>query len=223
MPSCALGGVRLVEPGHRYVDDDGNVYPSVTTLLGSVPPWLGRFDHARAADVDYKRDLGEQIHRATQYFDEGMLDESSLDPAVQMGLQAWQRFRVDKHFEPLEIETLVWYPLYGYAGTLDRIGLADTEHGRGLVLGDIKTGDGSMAGPQTAAYLEAWCAMIKARLTPQPSWFSPALAVDRWTIQLHDDGHYTLTPHRSRRDWRVFLAALELYTYARQTRSHLTC
>jgi len=206
--------VALDERTHVYTHRDGHRLPGVTTILGSVPPWLGRFDRAQAEAVDYKRERGEQIHRATQYFDEGVLDEASVDPTVAPGLRAWQRFRTEKRFEPLEIETLVWHPIYGYAGKLDRIGLADTERGRGLVLGDIKTGDASMAGPQTAAYLEAWVGLIRAGLTPQPPWFTPA--VDRWTIQLHADGHYTLTPHRSRRDFRVFLAAFELYTYARQ-------
>jgi len=209
----ALAVVALDEASHVYTHrEDGSHPPSVTTILGAVPPWLGLFDHADPDRVAYKGDLGRKVHQATHYFDEGTLDADSVDPVLVPYLIGWEKFCREKHFRPVQMETLVYHPIYGYAGTVDRLGAADTEHGHGYVLLDLKTGDGSMAGPQTAAYLEAWRQMVLAGLTTMPVTHAGD-PIDRWTVQLHDTGRYTLTPHRSRRDWRVFLAAFELYTY----------
>jgi hypothetical protein len=204
--------VTLDEASHVYTHRDGGFQPpSVTHILGSVPPWLHQFDHADPADVAYKGALGRQAHKATHYSDEGTLDPTSVDLAVRPYLGAWQRFVGEKRFVVRQMETAVFHPAHGYAGTLDRLGDADTERGRGLVLADIKTGDGTMAGPQTAAYLEAWRAMILSGYVGHPR--DAAEPCERWTVQLHPTGRYTLTPHRSRRDWQVFLAALTLWSY----------
>jgi hypothetical protein len=206
--------VTLDEASHVYTHREGFHPPSVTTILGAVPPFLGRFDRVAPDLLHYKRQLGIQVHRATHYYDEGDLDMATVDPVLAPYLDAWIRFRQEKHFRPTVLETAIYHPQYGYAGTLDRIGVVDVAEGRGLVLLDIKTGDSSMAGPQTAAYAEAWTASHAG--TPADAALAP---LHRWTVQLHDDGRYILTVHTSRKDWRIFLAALELYIYARSRKS----
>lgn len=209
--------VTLDESSHIYTHQDGHQPPSVTGILGSVPPWLHRFDRAKPEDVARKGDIGRAVHLACEYFDQRVLDWDSLDPEVQPYVEGWILFCQEKRVEVLAVEQRVYHPQLGYAGTLDRLLLADTAHGRGLVLGDIKTGDGSMAGPQTAAYLDAYAAMAAAGLVEQP----PTLGqpVDRWSIQLLPTGRYALTDHTARadhrRDLRLFRAAFELYTFAR--------
>jgi hypothetical protein len=201
--------VTLDEATHVYTHRDGFHPPSVTQILASVPPWLGRFDHVDADQLNYKRTLGTQVHRATHYYDEGDLGQP-IDPILAPYLAAWIRFRAEKRFTPTLMETAVFHPAHGYAGTFDRLGVTDTLAKPTPVLLDLKTGDGSMAGPQLAAYLAAWTAM-QAQALQGPA----ATPTARWTVQLHESGLYTLTVHTSRRDWPVFLAAFELFTYTR--------
>ena len=204
--------VTLDETTHVYTHRDGHRPPSVTAILGSVPPWSQRFDRADPADLERKGAIGRAVHLACEYFDQGVLDWGSLDPAVQPYVDGWILFCQEKRVEVLEVEQKVYHPIYGYAGTLDRILRADCHRGRGLALVDLKTGDATMAGPQTAAYLHAWHAMRDESGSPIDA------PVERWSVQLLPTGRYAITEHTDRRDWRLFLAAFELYTYARSVK-----
>jgi hypothetical protein len=203
------------------VDETGRVWPGVTTILGGskpdaagrrawpgVPPWLGRFDHVDENTLEYKRQLGSAVHHATALDDLGVLDETTLDDAVGIRLEGWRRYRAESGFTPLPgaIELLVWHPLIGYAGTLDRVGMLRG----GTALIDVKTSDPSTgldAGPQTAAYLEAHRATRPGALSAR---------VTRGSVHLTDDGRYHYVPHTNRRDWNVFLAAIELFNFTAQ-------
>jgi len=196
--------VTLDETSHVYTHREGFHPPSVTQILGFVPPFAGRFDRVAPELLEYKRRLGSQVHRATHYYDEGTLDIHTVDPVLTPYLLAWQKFRMEKSFVPVVMETAVFHPDYGYAGTLDRIGRMDG----GLWLVDLKCGpaqDGHLAGPQTAAYEKAAGHMD---MIPRGS------LVHRCSVHLGDDGAYRMVPHTNRRDWHVFLAALELWNFA---------
>jgi hypothetical protein len=208
--------VRLHLPEHAYRDDAGATWPGVTSILGGsapdgrgrrawpgVPPWAGRFDAVPADTLEYKRQVGEAVHLATALDDRGQLDDETVADVVRPYLEAWRRYRREKSFTPTLIEQTVWHPQIGYAGTLDRMGTI----GRVRWLVDIKTGsesDADLAGPQTAAYLEAARAMGHAEAQG---------IVDRGTVHLREDGAYRLVPHTNRRDWNAFLAALELMNF----------
>ena len=207
---CPL--VTLDEQSHIYTHVLGHQVPSVTSILRTVDPWRSMFDRVAPDALEYARNRGTQVHRATHYLDEGDLDEASVDPAIVPYVRAWEQFKTEKRFIPLLMETLVYHPTYGYAGTFDRIGTADCGREYAPVLCDIKTGDASMAGPQLAAYLEAWRAM-------QGDAFPMAVPQHRWSVRLHDTGRYTITEHKSREDFRVFQAALTLYNYTRSQAS----
>src|SRR5690606_18835965 len=100
--------------------------------------------------------IGQHVHAACHYDDEGDLDEATVHPDVRPYLEGWRLFRREMGFVPLLLETRVYHPIYRYAGTLDRFGLL--EHQSGVyVLVDIKTGDpeAAAAALQTAAYVEA--------------------------------------------------------------------
>lgn len=194
---------------HVYTHRDGHRAPSVTQIIGFVPPWRDQFKHVDPETLAYKAALGRAVHLACEYADQGVLDWDALDPAVRPYVDGWQLFRAEKCVEVLEVESCLYHPTLGYAGTLDRILRADRHRGRGLVCADIKTGASSMAGVQTAAYLDAWRAMRAEAGSPIDA------IVDRWTVQLLPTGRYTLTEHTSRRDFRIFLAAFELFTFNR--------
>ena len=223
MPNCAIfidetPLVTLDELTHVYTDRGGLHPPSVTQIISCVPPFMGRFDRVDPELLERKRQIGTMVHRATHYYDENTLDWQTVDPVLVPYLEAWKQFRAEKHFTPLLMETCVYHAAYGYAGTLDRVGTADTRAGESLALIDIKCGDGSMAGPQLAAYLEAWRDMIHAGALPMMARHAGA-HVSRWSVQLRDNGTYDITTHESRRDWNFFKAALEIYTFCRSQRT----
>ncbi len=190
---------------HTYRDESGRRLPSVTQILGAVPPWLGRFDLVPADTLEYKRQLGTAVHHATALHDQGVLDYDTLDDAIRPYLDAWCLYRAETGFVPTVIEQIVHHPTLGYCGTLDRIGRTPTA----VVLLDVKSADpssGYLSGPQTAAYLCAYLACT-------PNHGLPA-RVQRCSVHLAGDGRYRIVPHTNRRDLDVFKAALELWNFS---------
>lgn len=184
---------------YRY---EGLVVPSVTQVLDAVPPRLGMLDLAKRTNpeaVERKRLIGQATHAASHYFDEDALDWSTVDPQARPYLDGWCQFRYDTGFAPARLETRVYHPTLGYAGTLDRLGAFENAD---LALLDIKCGDTTAADLQLAAYDGAFRAMHDL-FTPLP----------RYAVQLLGDGRYKVHAYRDRRDFRVFQASLELANY----------
>lgn len=179
--------------------------PGVTSILNVVPPrarmlaMMQRSEKAKA-DLEHARQLGTAVHAACHYHDEGRLRRDNLDEEVVPYLQAWMRFVLESDFDIVGMETLVLHKTMGYAGRYDRKG-----HRRGKphrVLLDIKTGDpkAACADAQTAAYVEAELSQL--------GHYEP---IERVSIQLHEDGTYTEHPHRDRKDFEFFKAALVIF------------
>jgi hypothetical protein len=207
MPALALASrpprVTLDEDRHVYTHVDGHHPPSVTTILGGVPPWLGLYDQVRPDVLAKKAGLGQAVHLATWLADEDDLDEASVEAVVAPYLAAWRRFRAELGFAPVERERPVFHPHLGYAGCPDAVGHTPTLPRPVLV--DIKTTAepaAVLAGPQTAAYAEAWLAER-----------GETGLLERWSVHLRDDGAYRLVTHRDRQDFAVFKAALEIWNF----------
>ena len=165
---------------HRYFSG-GKEMPSVTTVLEEV----GLIDKRWYAE--YYAEFGTAVHVATQYDDEGDLDEDDLDPDIVPFVEGWREFRRVSGFEVTAVEVMVACPIHWYAGILDRVG---TMNGRPCLV-DIKTGGvPKWAGLQTAAYERC----LKG-------------AYDRYVVQLPRKGGYKLTPFRDPTDREYFLAA----------------
>lgn len=208
--------IRRIDPEHVYLDDEDHEWPGVTRILGGddpygkgrqkwegVPPWSTRFLHVPPDRLEYRRQLGTAAHAAIALDVAGELDPETVDPAVLPYLEGWRRYRRESGFVPRETEVVVWHEVYHYAGTFDHLGTI----GPAWYLIDTKTGsdqDADLAGPQTAAYLEAAHAAMSVPHT-----------VKRASVHLKDDGIYRVVPHTSRRDWNVFLAALELFNFTK--------
>jgi len=180
---------------HRYTDNGVNI-PSVTTILGAVGlpnlSMVGKEDLKRAAE------RGTAVHSATEFDDEGELDESSLSEEISMYLEGYRRFKSESGFEIIEIEKRIYHPVLKYAGTLDRYGILN---GKRVVL-DIKSGvfDPLSVGPQTAAYAEAYT----------------DLKCYRYALQLKDDGTYKLHKLTNSNDFNIFLSALNIWKWRNQ-------
>ncbi len=138
--------IQLKVSSHIY-SVKGVEYISVTQALdeAGAMPWYVKHQ--------YYLDRGRAVHSATQFDDEGDLTDSRLPKYLVPYVEAWRMFRAETGFVPLLIEQKVFSKKYGYAGTLDRVGLLGEEQ----VVLDIKSGEVVAAtAMQTAAYGKAY-------------------------------------------------------------------
>lgn len=184
------------EATHTYMVD-GRVMPSVTQILEVVDRGLWRVppDVLEAARL-----LGTAVHKATELYDLDDLDASSVAPQVAPYLAAWVKFRRESGFRPTSIEHRLYNPVYGYCGTLDRVGQLNDK----TSLVDVKSGVAWPShGPQTAAYAAA----VKEQ---------EGVRVDaRYAVYLGADGTYRLVEHADRADWPTFLACLTVHRFTK--------
>lgn len=174
---------------------DGRIVKSVTQILKAAGVYeLG----GSPEQLEYSRWLGRHVHAATQFDDEGDLNESALDPVITPYLDAWRAFKSDVRFTVTANEQFVYSDEFDYAGQLDRLGLM---YGR-LSLLDLKTGAQQRAtGLQLSAYHRALPKSIRAGIE------------GRFALHLHPGNGrrpYTLIPYKERTDFAVFQAAMNL-------------
>ncbi len=191
---------------HLYLLD-GRPIPSVTQVIGES----GVVDYSFCAPEHLLR--GTYVHQACQFYDEGCLDEESVDPAIRPYLDAYILFRREAGFIPDLIERRLyyaqfqgvwhgWHPTLKYAGTLDRTGTLANHPGKWLI--DLKSGvpnSGVML--QLAAY---------AALMPDPRAYNLA------AVYLRRNGTYSLSPVPSGQfdlHFAGFSGALALYNWKR--------
>lgn len=170
---------------------------SVTQILELA----GVIDYSRLPrDVrEFSLARGSAVHLATQFDDEGILDEESVDPEIVGYLNAWRNFRSETGWESFRIEERQYHPAYGYAGTIDRVGAFQ---GGGLNVLDIKTGKApGWVALQLAAY-----SCLAELLDTRPTF-------GRVSVELHGDGSYkveTYSVSDRRRHLSDFLACLRV-------------
>ena len=82
----------------------------------------------RSSDLGYLK-KGTAVHRATELWDKGTLDESTVHPDIIGYLESWKCFRKDQNYTPLYIEKSLFDSIYLYAGTVDRLPLLDLKSG----------------------------------------------------------------------------------------------
>jgi len=188
---------------HQYLLD-GRPVLSVTQIL-KLAGLSSDFEHVSPLVLERKREIGEAVHMATQYLDEGTLSWSSVDPEVEPYVRAYERFRAETGIVPIYSELRVYHRVHRYAGTLDRIGVVPGTTRAALI--DLKTGDPVAAGArfQTAAYLEA----VKAMSLP----IDGRSLIERWSVELQPTGRYAITKHADPRDFDLFLAAAKIAAF----------
>jgi hypothetical protein len=137
--------------GRFYTDDNGQHYPSATTILEAYPkPYqLMQWMKEVGSKADEIRDAagrrGSNVHQLTEDYDNGLECKLLNDNGKpKFSLEEWNMFEryVDfsKMYKPehLLIEQTFVNGSLGFAGTLDRICVID---GKSYVL-DIKTSNG---------------------------------------------------------------------------------
>jgi hypothetical protein len=188
-----MSALLFNEASHTYTAD-GVVIPSVTQILAP----LNDLSFIKPDVLQYKRELGTAVHKATELYDQGELDEATVPAVVQPYLNGWIRLRAELSFEILGMEERVFHPAHRYAGTYDRLVLLDGKR----CIWDLKTGGMFPSyGPQTAAYKNA---VEKA---------SGKRVEARFTVELRDDGTYRLHEMTDPEDWPVFLGCLALHRF----------
>lgn len=165
---------------------DGRRVPGVTEVLKEN----GLINDEWYTEASSER--GRAIHLATEFDDDGDLDEETLDPGILGYVQAWRQFKFDTHPTVLQKETVVVDPFGRYAGTEDRTITFPSSRMEAVI--DIKSGEPCFWHPiQTAAY---------ARCHPKP--------VHRYAVYLRSNGTYRMAPHKDRSDEVIWEACLTL-------------
>ena len=153
--------------GRFYHDEDGNYYPSATTLLEAYPKsyqllqWMKEMGSKADEIRDSAGRRGSNAHQLTEDYDNGMectlLD---LNGKPKYSLEEWNMFERYVDFSNIHkpehkmIEQTIVSSKLGFAGTLDRICIID---GKRYVL-DVKTSNAlhNSYWLQLAAYKELY-------------------------------------------------------------------
>lgn len=175
---------------------NGSPVPSVTQILA---PLGSDFRFVKPDVLDRSRDLGQAVHQMIELDAAGVLDESSVTGVLACYLEQWRRFVAATGFRVSYSELRLYSARYGYAGTLDLLGVLD----RHETLIDTKTGAvPRVAKPQTAAY---------ANLLVENGMALKSLR--RRALDLKPDSWHLSDEYRDPRDLNVFLAALTLHNW----------
>jgi hypothetical protein len=192
------------EPTHTY-RWKGAVVPSVTQLLHH----LYSFAHVSPEQMEAAQLRGSDVHLMCQYHDEDRLDIDQFTPEVRAYLPAWVRFLHENRPIWTHIEQPLYQPLFGYAGTPDRVGVLEGWKLAEPAPFDIKSG---AEHPLHDLQLAGYAGLVPALPV------GPLTSARRFTIYLRPNGTYKLHEHTSPKDWPTFLS---LATINHWTRTHL--
>jgi len=113
------------EKEHQYTLDKGT--PCEAVLASSTQMISG----LSLTDTSFFRpehlQAGTDRHYATELYDQGILDEDSLDENTGPAILAWQKFLNQSDFKVEEIEVRCFSENLLFAGTIDRVGLLDSK------------------------------------------------------------------------------------------------
>lgn len=176
---------------HAYALD-GRPVPSVTQLIeradlinyDDVPPW----------QLEHAAQRGTAVHLATEFYDDGDLDDESIDPEILPYVEAWRLFRRESGFKVLRSEVRVYSRRHQYAGTVDTIGLLN---GR-LAMVEKKTT--AVLHPATAVQVTAYGKAYNEMVDPAERVRSVH------SVHLRRDGTYRFDEHDPETHWGMFLA-----------------
>lgn len=180
---------------------DGVEIPSVTQVLKEVR--ILDYSFVNQEVLQRAARFGMAVHRATELYDRGVLDFSTLDGALLPYLEQWIKFRGDFGFSPELIEYRDYSRKYRFGFTLDRTGVFNKSIYAGKrALVDLKTGiDLPGFRIQTGAYEG-----VHNELFPKNK------IKLRVCVLLSDHG-YKIEEHKDKADYSTFLACLQIYNF----------
>jgi len=107
--------IKFNEERHEY-SKDGIIIPCVTDVLTSAGLY-DMFGKVNRDVMEASKVRGKYVHSATEFYDLGTLDDSTVHEEIRPYLDAWVKFRKDTGFKPRLIEEIVFSKKYFYAGT----------------------------------------------------------------------------------------------------------
>lgn len=160
-----------------YLHDNGNYYPSVTTILDAYPKSAQFYEWLKKAgeDADEIRDeagrKGSNVHQLCEDYDNGaectILDHYGKAQYKQIEWSMFERYvdfrtRYASHYMVANEKHYI-SPKLGFAGTLDRVFEVNGE----LMLLDIKTSNAihNHFWLQMAAYVQMWNEFNQRKVT----------------------------------------------------------
>lgn len=184
---------------HRYTFG-GKVVPSVTQIMRPIT-------EAAYGTIDPKvlaaaADFGTAVHAATEYLDQGVLDEATLEPEWVPYVDAYKKWKSDLGPSILQVELRL--ACDRFAGTIDRIVRFDADP-ETLWVVDLKTT--SELHPHVGVQLAAYVALADAKF-PKHRWRRAAL-------QLKPNGNYEFREYRDYSDETCFVALLGIHYWGR--------
>lgn len=215
--------------GRFYTDEDGNYFPSATTLLEAYPkpPQLIMWMKEVGSKADEIRDAagkrGSAVHQLTEDYDNGvectLLDEYgkprySLDEWSMF--ERYVEFSVNHKPEHHLIEQTFIGGGLGFAGTIDRVCTID---GKTYVL-DIKTSNGiyNSYWLQLAAYRELYmkCASKLSSSLPKVDgvailWLNSKTRTSGKKGDVQGKGWQMVTEMDTSKQWSLFQAVQQLW------------
>lgn len=188
------------EAAHTYTWN-GVVVPSVTQVLKP----LTNYGMIPADKLEIAWQKGNAVHKMVELHAKGDLDEATLPEWMRPVFEKWLRFCDDTGFKIIESERQVYHPAYGYAGTLDLIGMIG--EGDEFPLIDVKRSffAGPVIGMQTAAYAEAYIAETGDKRIKT-----------RYALKLNEAGPYRLEPFADKKDFNDFITCLAFHKIQRR-------
>lgn len=184
-----MEAVALDRKTHKY----SNHLPGVTTILKDVSLMDDKWF------TDEGKERGSYLHLISEYYDQGDLDESTIDPRLMPYFEAYKTFRTqyDREFEWIEAPQSD--PTGVYAGTPDRILVS-----RPRALWDLKTGAPQKWHKiQSAAYVNC---------------LDDPFSYSRFCLYLKNNGKFSVVEHPKAeyiRDLAIFQSALNIYYFKR--------
>jgi hypothetical protein len=134
------------------------------------------FEFLKPADREFYLGRGKMIHKATEFYDKGTLDESVMDERIIPYVEAYKLFRLEVGGFVKHSELAVSSETYGYQGRIDRV-IRGSNLYAGDIIFDIKTTSSDTATRlQLSAYQFAYGNRERTR---------------RGVIELKDSGKYS--------------------------------
>lgn len=107
-------GLEFEADRHVYTFN-GQILPSTTGILKE----MGLTPDYSMIDPFYAM-RGQYVHKATELYDRGTLDEDTVDDEIAPYLEQYRKAKANFPFEIIDIEKMLRHPVYGYTGTIDR-------------------------------------------------------------------------------------------------------
>lgn len=188
---------KFDEPTHTYTLD-GVRLPSVSDIIAPLKDFSGIPEKT----LEYARDRGKAVHRATELYDKGVTFDLGADAEViEPYLNGWLKFRAAHPSLAWDrIEVSDYHPTLGYAGTPDRSGWI----GKTRVHVDIKAT--AKESPATGVQLAGY-----ELLDRDVSVDYNRVKVVRWGVRLLKDGTYRKTEYKDERV--TFRSLLNIYRW----------